>query len=162
MHRSRHLGPLERRLQLSDASFSLVGRKVVGGRSEGEALVTTQAIAGWGGIDPLTGTVIEKEHELYGVSFADKVLVFPGAKGSSSWSAFFHVTRLAKASPRALVFCRITTRVALGAVVLRIPSVTAFAEDPLTMVKTGDWIVVDGDLGRVTVFPAEARRLAGG
>ncbi len=27
-------------------------------------------------------------------SFKDKVLVFPGAKGSSGWSAYFHMTRL--------------------------------------------------------------------
>ena len=58
----------------------LRGRKVVGGVAEGEALVTHETISGWGGIDPMTGTVIETRHALHGVSFKDKVLVFPGAK----------------------------------------------------------------------------------
>ena len=77
------------------SSLVLRGRKVVGGCVEGEALVTHQTISGWGGVNPMTGTVVETRHELRGVSFKDKVLVFPGAKGSSGWSAVFHFARLA-------------------------------------------------------------------
>ena len=61
----------------------LHGRKVVGGCTEGEALVTRETISGWGGIDPIQGTITERRHELRGSSFTGKVLVFPGAKGSS-------------------------------------------------------------------------------
>ena len=75
------------------------GRKVVGGVVEGEALATTQTISGWGGVNPMKGEVIESRHELRGVSFAGKILVFPGAKGSSGWSAVFHTSKLAGASP---------------------------------------------------------------
>jgi len=73
----------------ASAKIVLRGRKVVGGCAEGEALVTRDTISGWGGIDPMTGTIIETHHELRGVSFKDKILVFPGAKGSSGWSAAF-------------------------------------------------------------------------
>ena len=51
------------------------GRKVVGGVAEGEALVTSQTISGWGGINSLTGEIIENHHELKGISFSGKVLV---------------------------------------------------------------------------------------
>ena len=101
-----------------NATIVLKGRKVVDGCAEGEALVTTQTISGWGGINPMTGTVIETRHELRDVSFKDKVLVFPGAKGSSGWSAMFHFARLAGTAPKALVFNEMTTKVALGAVVV--------------------------------------------
>ena len=37
------------------STLVLKGRKVVGGVSEGEALVTRDTISGWGGIDPRTG-----------------------------------------------------------------------------------------------------------
>ena len=77
------------------------GRKVVPGVAEGEALVTREPISGWGGVDPRNGTVIETRHELRGQSFAGKVLVFPGAKGSSGWSAQFHVARLMGTAPAA-------------------------------------------------------------
>jgi predicted aconitase with swiveling domain len=135
----------------------LHGRKVVGGCTEGEALVTRDTISGWGGVNPMSGTVIETRHELRGQSFKDKVLVFPGAKGSSGWSAVFHMTRLTGSAPKALLFNEMTTKVALGAVVLRVPALTDFDQDPLTVIRTGDWIRIDADRGRVEVIPAGTR-----
>ncbi|MDH2235517.1 DUF126 domain-containing protein [Pigmentiphaga sp. GD03639] len=129
----------------------LQGRGIVGGRAEGEALVTRDRISGWGGIDPRTGTVIETRHELRGVSFAGKVLVFPGAKGSSGWSGQFHIARISGMAPAAMLFNEMTTKIALGAVVTHAPSVTGFDIDPLSVIETGDWVRVDGDLGRVEV-----------
>jgi hypothetical protein len=133
------------------AKIVLRGRKVVGGVAEGEALVTKERISGWGGIDPRTGTVIETRHELRGKSFKGKVLVFPGAKGSSGWSSQFHVARLAGAAPLAMVFNEMTTKIALGAVVTHAPSVTDLDQDPLEVIATGDWVKVDGDRGIVEV-----------
>lgn len=130
---------------------TLRGRRVVGGRAEGEALVTRETISGWGGVNPMTGTILETRHELRGVSFKDKVLVFPGAKGSSGWSAVFHMARLAGTAPKAMLFNEMTTKVALGAVVMRVPSVTDFDHDPLDIIETGDWVIVDGDRGVVEV-----------
>ncbi|MBU6444215.1 MAG: DUF126 domain-containing protein [Alphaproteobacteria bacterium] len=136
---------------MSEKIILLRGRKVVGGRAEGEALVTHDTISGWGGIDPMTGTVIETRHELRGQSFKDKILVFPGAKGSSGWSAMFHTARLAKTAPKAMLFTTMTTKVALGAVVVHAPAVTDFDQDPLAVIETGDWVKVDGDTGLVEV-----------
>ena len=130
----------------------LHGRKVVGGVAEGEALVTKETISGWGGVNPMTGQVIESHHELRGQSFAGKVLVFPGAKGSSGWSAVFHLTRLTEKAPLALVFNIMTTKAALGAVVLRVPSVTDLDRDPLEVIETGDRVRVDGDAGTLSVW----------
>ena len=136
---------------MSARTIVLRGRKVVGGCAEGEALVTRETISGWGGIDPMTGTVIETHHELRGVSFKDKVLVFPGAKGSSGWSNAFHMTRLTNSAPKAMVFNIMNTKIALGAVVTHAPAVTGFDQDPLTVIETGDWVKVDGDRGIVEV-----------
>ena len=132
----------------------LRGRKVVGGRVEGEALVTREGIPGWGGVSPLQGIITETRHELRGQSFAGKVLVFRGATGSSGWSAMYHITRLAGTAPKAMVFNEMTTKVALGAVVMRIPTVTGLDRDPLDVIETGDWVIVDGDAGTVEVRKA--------
>jgi predicted aconitase with swiveling domain len=136
----------------SETRIVLQGRKVVGGRAEGEALVTRETISGWGGVNAMQGTIIETGHELRGESFKDKVLVFPGAKGSSGWSVAFHTARLAGAAPRALVFNVVSTKVALGAVVMRVPAVTDLDRDPLEIIETGDWVRVDGDAGTVEVL----------
>ena len=139
----------------------LHGRKVVGGYAEGEALVTHDTISGWGGINPMTGTVIETRHALRGQSFKDKILVFPGAKGSSGWSAAFHVTRITGTAPKALVFNEMTTKIALGAVVMRIPAVTDLDQDPLQLIQNGDWVTVDGDRGVVEIRSQAERLLSG-
>ena len=114
---------------MSGALKSLVlhGRCVVPGVAEGEALVTHDRISGWGGIDSRTGTIVEVRHALRGVSFAGKVLVFPGAKGSS------------------------------GAVVTRAPALTDFDGDPLALIETGDWVRVDADHGLVEITKAAQR-----
>ena len=128
------------------------GRKVVGGRTEGPALVTRQTISGWGGVNPMKGEVIENHHELKGVSFAGKILVFPGAKGSSGWSGIFHMTRLTGCAPLGMLFNVTTTKAALGAVVLRVPTMTDFDRDPLDLIDTGDWVEIDADAGEVRVW----------
>lgn len=132
----------------------LRGRTVVPGVADGEALVSYETISGWGGIDPERGVVIERRHELYGRCFAGKVLVFPGAKGSSGWAGFFQTTRLMGTAPLAMVFTTLSTKVALGAVVTRVPSMTAFDRDPLEVVETGDRVRVDADRGVLEIEPA--------
>lgn len=102
--------------------------------------------------DPLTGTIIETRHALRGRSFAGKVLVFPGAKGSSGWSNQFHLARLSGAAPAAMLFTEMSTKVALGAVVTRAPAMTDFDQDPFALIATGDWVRVDADRGVVEVI----------
>jgi hypothetical protein len=138
------------------AKIVLRGRKVVGGCAEGEALVTRETVPGWGGVNPVQGVITETRHELRGRAFKDKVLVFRGAKGSSGWSAMYHIARLAGTAPKALVFNETTTKVALGAVVMRVPSVTDLDRNPLDVIETGDWVTVDGDRGIVTVRKKES------
>jgi predicted aconitase with swiveling domain len=140
---------------MSKKTITLKGRKVVGGVAEGEALVTSQTISGWGGIDPMTGTITETRHELCGQSFKDKVLVFRGAKGSSGWSVSFHQTRLTNSAPKAVIFTEMTTKVALGVVVMRTPTMTDLDQNPLEVIKTGDWVKVDADNGIVEVVSSE-------
>lgn len=133
--------------------ITLHGRTVVPGVVEGEALVSHETISGWGGIDPATGTVIERRHELHGVCFTGKILVFPGAKGSSGWSGFFQSTRLLGTAPSGLIFTVTTTKAALGAVVTRVPAISDLDQDPVTVINTGDWVRLDADRGIVEVEP---------
>jgi uncharacterized protein len=130
---------------VTDAAVTIVlrGRCVVPGRAEGEALVTR---------------VVETRHELRGISFAGKVLVFPGAKGSSGWSNAFHLTRVLGVAPAALLFNEMTTKIALGAVVTRAPALTGFDRDPLECIQTGDWVRVDADAGIVEVIKRQRRQ----
>lgn len=136
----------------------LRGRGLSPGAVVAEAVVSTQAINGWGAINAKTGVVIESRHALQGVSLAGKVLVFPGAKGASGWSGQFHIARINQAQPAAFVFKTMNTKIALGVVVTRIPAVTDLDADPLTAIQTGDLVRVNGDTGTVEVLERAADR----
>ena len=131
----------------------LNGRTVVPGVVAGPALVSHETISGWGGIDPARGTIIERRHELFGQCFTGKILVFPGAKGSSGWSGFFQTTRLMGTAPIGMIFMVMSTKAALGAVVTRVPAVTGLDQDPCQVIRTGDWVRIDAGSGVVEVTP---------
>jgi hypothetical protein len=137
--------------------ITLRGRTVVPGVAAGQALVSHEPISGWGGIDPAKGIIIESRHELAGQCFTGKILVFPGAKGSSGWSGFFQSTRLLGTAPLGMIFVRMSTKAALGAVVTRVPTVTGLDQDPCDVISTGDWVRIDASNGVVEVTPAAAR-----
>ena len=128
----------------------LKGRKAVGGVAEGEALVTKDYMAGWGGVAP-DGSIIDVRHELYGKNFTGKVLVFKGAKGSSGSASAFQQTRFSGHAPAAMVYTLTNSKVALGCAVTRAPAVTDLDQDPTEVIQTGDWVRVDGDHGIVEV-----------
>jgi hypothetical protein len=65
--------------------MELKGRIIYKGKGEGEALTTSMPISFYGGVDPNTGEVIEKGHELQGKSVKGKILVFPTGKGVNRW-----------------------------------------------------------------------------
>jgi hypothetical protein len=136
----------------------LRGRKVVGGVAEGEALVTGQAISTWGGVNAVTGIITERRHELRGQHFKDKILVFPSAKGSSGWSTVAQVILQAGQSPKAMIVRDINSLTGIGAVVLRVPTVTDLDQDPTEVIATGDWLKIDGDRGIVEVNKNNPRR----
>jgi predicted aconitase with swiveling domain len=141
---------------MPETVLELRGRGVIGGRVSAEALVCTAPISGWGGIDPRTGTIVESAHPQRGESFAGKVLVVPGAKGSSGWSGQFHLAKLQGTAPVAVVFTRMNSKLALGLVVLDVPAVTDLDHDPIGTVRTGDVLDVDGTAGTVLVYRSNA------
>ena len=61
------------------------GRTIYPGLAQGEAIVSTEPIGFYGGIDIKTGVVIEKGHPLEGKSVKDKILVFPCGKRLEVW-----------------------------------------------------------------------------
>lgn len=129
----------------------LHGRGAIPGVAEGPALVSRETIQGWNGIDAF-GLVIEKGHPFEGMSIKDAVLVLPGSKGSNGWSIHFHSTQIAGVGPAALVFPKMDSRTGVTAAVLNIPVVTDLLEDPFDLIKTGDWVRVDGERGTLEII----------
>lgn len=127
------------------------GRRVVGGHTEGEALVSSGGIGCFGSLDPKTGIITERRHCIQGACIKDKILVFPCAKGSSAWSGDFFMLRINGVAPRGMLISHVECRSALGAVMCQAPTVTDFDLDPLEVIETGDWVEINADEGLIYV-----------
>jgi predicted aconitase with swiveling domain len=124
------------------------GRIISPGKAEGEALVTSQPIGFYGGIDAKTGIFIEKGHELEGQSVKDRILVFPGGKGSTVGSYVIYGLKKNGVAPRAIVNRETETIVATGAILAGIPCIDGI---DITMIRTGQSLEVDADTGEVKI-----------
>lgn len=132
--------------------MELHGRKIYPGRVEGEALVTSMGISFFGGVDPESGVVVEKGHELQGQAIAGKVLVFPTGKGSTVGSYTLYRLKANGHAPAAIVNAECETITAVGCIIAEIPCVDKIALD---RIKTGARVVVDGERGTVEVLELE-------
>ena len=101
----------------------LRGRAIYRGRAEGRALVTSQPISFLGGVDPNTGRVIERGHELEGENVKGRVLVFPHGKGSTVGSYIMYRLSKAGVAPAAIINEKCEPIVAVGAIISEIPCV---------------------------------------
>jgi uncharacterized protein len=131
----------------------LKGHRVAKGRAQGEALVSQSPVSFLGGVNPETGLVAEKGHEIEGKSVSGKVLVFPVGKGSTAGSYQLYELAYCNNAPKAIINLRADPIVAIGAIISNIPMVDQLDRNPLEVIKTGDFVEVDADQGIVRVKP---------
>jgi predicted aconitase with swiveling domain len=124
----------------------LRGRTIFPGLAEGEALVTSMGISFFGGVDPDTGVVVERGHELEGQCIAGKVLAFPSGKGSTVGSYTLYRLKAAGLAPAAILNAQCETITAVGCIIAEIPCVD---EIPIDRLKAGASVRVDGEQGCV-------------
>jgi len=132
----------------------LHGRKVVGGKARGPALVTSEPICFLGGVDVNTGMITEVGHPLKGKCIAGKVLVFPTGKGSTGGSYLIFEAASNGVGPCAMINRNVEQVTAIGCIIAEIPMVDKLDSDPVAAIKDGDMVEVDADNGVVKVSPA--------
>lgn len=125
--------------------------KISDGYAEGEIILSKDDLMFYL-INPDTGEVIEKAHDLYGKLIAKKILSFPSGKGSSVVQAdgIFQLMKRDN-QPLAMIVERPETVLVTSAILFEIPMVDkvdpAFYED----IKDGDKIIVDADNEVITI-----------
>ena len=73
----------------------------------------------WGGVDPVTGIVIDERHPLHGRVVTDTILAIPSGRGSCTASQIVLELVLNNTAPRAIVLKDRDAVVAVGALVAR-------------------------------------------
>lgn len=127
------------------------GRSISKGIGEGEALVTSQPLSFFGGIDPDSGIIRDRGHELFGVKISGKILVLPPCKGSTAGT--WTLARLSEnaIAPSAIIIGKSDVIVTAGVIMGQIPTVDNFDFDPTMKFKTGQKLRVNGNEGTVEV-----------
>lgn len=123
--------------------MELKGRIISKGTVQEEALVTSQPISFYGGVDPNTGEILEKGHELKKQSIKGKILVFPNGKGSTVGSYTLYRLKKNGVAPAGMINRECETVVAVGAIISEIPCVDKI---DISKIKTGDIIRIENDI----------------
>ena len=125
-------------------------RMISKGKEEGECIVTNESISFLGGVDPKTGTVIDKKHELYGQCITDKILVIPSGKGSTVGSYVIYQMAKNDTAPKAIICQKAEPIIAIGAIISKIPMVDNPEIDIVNSLKDVRSVVVDADNSIIT------------
>ncbi|WP_297506634.1 DUF126 domain-containing protein [Thermococcus sp.] len=128
--------------------MKLKGRKIVGGKVEGELIVSQKPLSFLGGVDPETGVVTDAESDIRGESIAGKILAFPRGKGSTVGSYVIYALKKNGKAPKAIIVGEAETIVATGAIIAGIPMVDGI---DVSKLKSGVKVKVDADRGEVEV-----------
>lgn len=137
----------------------LKGRSITHGKTEGEAIVSKTAFGFYGAVDPDTGTISDKRHELFGKKIAGKVFVFPEGRGSTAGAIIILELARCGTAPAAMINRTTEPILATGAILAEkfyktnIPVVDGFTDDEIAKISNGDTVTVDADKGEITVHP---------
>ena len=121
----------------------LAGRTIYKGKVAGQALVTSQGISFFGGVDPETGLVVERGHELEGQRITGKVLAFPTGKGSTVGSYTLYRLKHNGLAPVAIINTACETITAVGCIISEIPCVDQIE---IKNILSGAQIRIDGGI----------------
>ncbi|HEV8681655.1 MAG TPA: DUF126 domain-containing protein [Actinomycetota bacterium] len=134
------------------------------GRAVGPALVLSEPLSFWGGVDPSDGRIIDRHHPQVGETVRGKIVVMPSGRGSSSSSSVLAETIRALTGPAAILLAEPDGILALGALVAaklygRATPVVVVEEPTYRSIRSGaeieiaqrdgEWeIIVDGGPGQ--------------
>lgn len=132
--------------------FELHGRCIVEGSAAGEAIVTSEGISFMGTVNPKTGVIIERKHEIEGAHLQGRILCYPKGKGSTGGSYMLYDVVKNGVGPAAIVNVEAEQVAVIGAIVAELPMVDQI---DITQIHTGDYVEVDATNGIVRVTRKE-------
>jgi predicted aconitase with swiveling domain len=95
--------------------MKISGYYLVKGTAEGRALVLSEPLSFWGGVDAETGEIIDHSHPALGQNVAGRILVMPCGRGSSSSSSVLLKAIRLRTAPLAIILERPDPILTVGA-----------------------------------------------
>jgi uncharacterized protein len=116
----------------------------------GRALVLTDGLSLWGGMDPATGELIDAHHPQRGANLAGRVVIMPSGRGSSSSASVLAEAVRAGTAPAAILLAEPDLILSIGSAVAEelygvfVPVVVVGC-DALRSFVDGSELVIDED-----------------
>jgi len=129
-------------------SIILKGRPIVPGRSKGLALVSTKPISFLGGVNPNSGVIIERGHDLKGKSVKGRVLCFPYGHGSTVGSYVLYALAKKGVGPKAIINQTADPVVVVGAIIANIPMID---QVDIQQIRTDENVEVNCNKGLIKI-----------
>jgi len=128
--------------------IEMAGRALVHGWAEGPALVLSEPLSFWGGVDPESGLIIDGRHQQAGAGVTGTILFMPSGRGSSSSSAVLAEAIRAGTAPAGMVLLEPDGILAIGAMVASLlygatRPVVVLLEPDYRQVRTGMHVAVE-------------------
>lgn len=135
-----------------NTEHTIQGNILVSGSGQGKALVLSEPLSLWGGLDPDTGEIIDRRHPQSGDVVTDRILVLPSGRGSSSASSILLEAIRAGTAPAAIILQEKDGILALGAAVAKelygtAPPVIVVCPETYSQICDGDPIrIIEGTI----------------
>ncbi|MAU01135.1 MAG: aconitase subunit 2 [Anaerolineaceae bacterium] len=128
----------------------LQAKVLVDGTAAGKALVLTEPLSLWGGLNPETGEIIDRRHPQAGQIVTSRVLVLPSGRGSSSASSILLEAVKQGTAPAAIITSETDGILALGAAVARemydrTPPVLVLGGNDYAQIQTGQQVEISAN-----------------
>jgi predicted aconitase with swiveling domain len=91
---------------------------LVPGSTSGEIAALQAALSLWGGFDPITGIIIDRNHPDFGLSLRGKIVLMSYARGSSSSSSVLLEAARTGRAPAAFILNKSDPILTIGALVV--------------------------------------------
>jgi predicted aconitase with swiveling domain len=126
--------------------------KISEGKAQAETIISKDRIMFYQ-VRPEDGMMEEKNHHLEGQIIAQKILIFPGGKGSSvvQQDGLYHLDRFHN-MPAALIIQDPDPVIVAGTIIMELPMVDRLPSEFYETVKDGDTVLVNADEGYVEIL----------
>jgi phosphomecalonate degydratase small subunit len=115
------------------------------GKAAGEALVNSQRM-GWAfnHVGNEDGIVLVPGADIQGKSVIGKVVVYPTVLGSTTGAiSMYYKVKVSHHGPVAIICQKVHDIDISGTLAAEIPAIDSLDRDPITTIKTGDWVEID-------------------
>ncbi len=127
-------------------------RKISKGCVTGKVILSKDAVCYYL-VEPETGTVIERNHDIEGRNLAGKILVMPSGKGSSVVQAdgIYKLSQHGK-SPLAMIIEHADPVLVSSAIIFEVPMVHKVDPEFYNKINDGDTILLDATNGLIEII----------